>query len=117
MLLSDVESTCKRLCLGEQIRIVEDAHGLVHVYDLHAWPNSATELLRLSRPQLSVSVMSSVASVSGLVVLLADAQLTSGYRWRMRLALVGFLAACALATYAHGHLVHTCLLQPLALPF
>lgn len=109
-MLALVESTCKQLCLGDHIRIVEDAHGLVHVYDLHTWPNSATELLRLSRPQLSINVMSSAASVSGMVVLLSEAQLTSAYWWRTRLAFVALLATCALVLYAHGQMLHTCLL-------
>ena len=110
-LLPEVAQTCKQLALGDQVRIVEDEGGLVHVYDLHAWPNSATELLRLSRPQLTVSVMSSAASLSGMVVLLADAQLTSSYRWRTRLAFLGMIAACVLAAYVHGHELHTCLLH------
>ena len=110
-LLEVVDRVSKDLSLGNHLRLVQELDGLVYVYDAQAWPNKATELLRLWRPQVSVSVVAMSASLTGLVVIVSEAQLNGIYRWRMLLALLALAAACALALHAHGPALHTCLLQ------
>ena len=114
-LRSTVSKTCSTLLQGQELRVVEDESGVVHVYDLPAWPNKATELLRLFKPQASVTVMASSASLTGLVVLITDAPLPPSYRYRQLLALLGLVLACALACYMHREAVHVCLMRHLEL--
>jgi hypothetical protein len=92
MALLDVASEICKLN-GTRGKVMQDAVGKVYIFDCHHWSEECTHMLRFLCPNAVLSVESSVASLSGFVVVVQQEQKNKARMFRKRmLVAVGITA-------------------------